>query len=51
MTTNRKESEIPQPDDWDGESDPICPECEGDGMDKWTDYLLPCPLCQGEQML
>ena len=22
--------------------------CHGDGMDPWNDYLLPCPLCQGE---
>jgi hypothetical protein len=26
-----------------------CPRCDGDGMDPLTDYLLPCPLCQGEQ--
>jgi hypothetical protein len=26
-----------------------CPRCHGDGMDPWCDYLLPCPLCQGEQ--
>lgn len=31
--------------DYDGE----CERCRGDGMDPWNDYLLPCPLCQGEQ--
>jgi hypothetical protein len=29
--------------------DEDCPRCKGDGMDPWCDYLLPCPLCQGEQ--
>ena len=27
----------------------ICPECNGDGGDKWNDYILPCPLCQGSR--
>lgn len=26
-----------------------CPRCHGDGMDPWSDYLLPCPLCNGEE--
>lgn len=29
--------------------DEECPRCHGDGRDQMTDYLLPCPLCQGEQ--
>jgi len=33
--------------DYDDESK--CERCHGDGMDPWNDYLLPCPLCQGEQ--
>ena len=27
----------------------VCERCHGDGADPWTDYLLPCPACQGEQ--
>ena len=27
----------------------VCDRCHGDGADPWTDYLLPCPACQGEQ--
>jgi hypothetical protein len=36
---------------WTGseEDDAECPRCQGDGMDPQNDYLLPCPLCQGEQ--
>ena len=34
-------------DDYDDE--PECERCRGDGMDPECDYLLPCPLCQGEQ--
>jgi len=34
-------------DEYDEE--PECPRCEGDGRDPLSDYLLPCPLCQGEQ--
>lgn len=30
-------------DDW------VCDRCHGDGADPWTDYLLPCQACQGEQ--
>ncbi len=26
-----------------------CDQCGGDGRDPYTDYLLPCPACQGEQ--
>jgi len=26
-----------------------CDRCNGDGRDPMTDYLLPCPACQGEQ--
>ena len=35
--------------DYDDE-DTECPRCHGDGRDPWNDYLLPCPLCQGEQV-
>lgn len=24
-----------------------CPDCDGDGGDKWNDYTLPCPSCGG----
>lgn len=24
-----------------------CIHCDGDGMDPYTDYLLPCPQCDG----
>lgn len=35
--------------DDDGDlADWVCDICHGDGMDPWTDYLLPCQ-CQGEQ--
>lgn len=27
-----------------------CPHCHGDGRDPWNDYLLPCPVCQGEEL-
>lgn len=30
-------------DDW------VCDRCHGDGADPWTDYMMPCPACQGEQ--
>lgn len=32
------------PDEYD-----ICQHCLDDGMDPDCDYLLPCPVCQGEQ--
>mgnify|MGYP003657666071 CR=1 FL=1 len=39
-----------EPEDDDSYEDaPECPRCRGDGQDPFTDYLLPCPLCQGEQ--
>lgn len=36
-------------DDYDDQDEPECERCHGDGRDPLTDYLLPCPLCQGEQ--
>jgi hypothetical protein len=37
-------------DDYDEyEEDWVCERCHGDGRDPWTDYLMPCPACQGEQ--
>jgi hypothetical protein len=36
-------------DNCDNFDDSVCPECNGDGRDKWCDYLLPCSLCQWEQ--
>lgn len=44
MTEPRDDYEI---DDDDFET--ICDHCHGDGRDPYTDYLLPCPVCQGEQ--
>lgn len=40
--------------DWDDDRDEevdefVCDWCHGDGRDPMTDYLLPCPACQGEQ--
>lgn len=35
--------------DDDSHEEPECPRCHGDGRDPWNDYLLPCPICQGEQ--
>jgi hypothetical protein len=35
--------------DYDDSDEPECERCHGDGRDPWNDYLLPCPLCQGEQ--
>jgi hypothetical protein len=29
----------------------LCPECKGDGGDKWNDYCLPCPTCGGDGRL
>jgi DnaJ-class molecular chaperone len=29
----------------------LCPECEGDGGDKWNDYCLPCATCGGDGRL
>lgn len=36
-------------DDDDYSDDTHCERCNGDGMDPWNDYLLPCPLCSSEQ--
>lgn len=36
-------------DDYDDPDVPECHWCHGDGMDPMTDYLFPCPYCQGEQ--
>jgi len=36
-------------DDDEGPEDHECHWCRGDGMDPYTDYLLPCPYCQGDQ--
>lgn len=35
----------------DDDTQPIaeCYRCSGDGRDPWNDYLLPCPVCHGEQ--
>jgi DnaJ-class molecular chaperone len=33
------------------DGDRVCPECNGDGGDKWNDYILPCPACNGERYL
>lgn len=37
-------------EDYD-KDEPECERCRGDGRDPWCDYLLPCPVCQGEQAL
>ena len=37
-------------DEWDEFEDPECPRCHGDERDPYTDYLLPCPLCQPDQL-
>lgn len=39
----------PLPDDEREDEADDCLECHGDGMDPLCDYLLPCPVCQGEQ--
>ena len=40
----------PEPDEDSGYDDEEpCELCHGDGRDPYTDYLLPCPHCQGEQ--
>lgn len=41
-----------EPDDYDygyDEEEP-CSLCHGDGRDPYTDYLLPCPHCQGADL-
>jgi hypothetical protein len=34
------------PDEYDMD---VCSHCHDDGRDPDCDYLLPCPVCQGEQ--
>lgn len=34
--------------DYDDYDEPICARCLGNGMDPWSDFLLPCPDCQGD---
>lgn len=34
----------------DDEQDDVCPRCHGDGMYPWNDYLLPCPMCDGDDL-
>lgn len=34
------------PEEWD---DDECPHCRGDGRDPYTDYLMPCPYCGGDE--
>lgn len=36
-------------DRWLDDEGDWCDRCNGDGRDPMTDYLLPCPACQGEQ--
>ncbi len=53
----RAERPVGRPDpehaDWpeydEDAPDEDCQNCHGDGMDPWMDYLMPCPVCQGEQ--
>lgn len=41
-----------QMDAEDGPDDEAtCPQCEGDGGDKWNDYALPCQMCGGDGRL
>lgn len=35
-------------DDDHDDDDDECQNCHGDGRDPWNDYLLPCPMCQGD---
>lgn len=40
------------PFDYDEEArDDTCDYCDGDGGDKWNDYILPCPKCGGDGRL
>ena len=47
--TDRTDNEDDDYEDYELEDD-LCPRCDGDGRDPWTDYLLPCPYCQTEQI-
>lgn len=42
------EEAMGDPDEYD-EEELDCPQCWGDGRDPDAGYLLPCPVCQGEQ--
>lgn len=44
--SERQMQDEEQPDD-----ESMCPECNGDGGDKWNDYSLPCPTCGGDGRL
>jgi hypothetical protein len=48
VTTADEMIAIADEPDYD-DDEPECDRCHGDGRDPWNDYLLPCPLCQGEQ--
>lgn len=52
------DDEIRARDEWmqgadldDGPEEEECPRCHGDGRDPWNDYLLPCPMCLGDEKL
>lgn len=35
----------------EADDESLCPACEGDGSDKWSDYCLPCEKCGGDGRL
>jgi len=37
----------PSESDYTEDFDNTCPDCDGDGGDKWCDYILECPTCGG----
>lgn len=37
-------------DSWLDDDGEQCERCGGDGRDPYTDYLLPCPDCMGDQI-
>lgn len=40
-----------EPDeDYSDDDEEPCELCHGDGRDPYTDYLLPCPHCQGSDL-
>jgi DnaJ-class molecular chaperone len=50
MNFQPPEEDDPRDDDQRAQEDEeICQHCKGDGRDPYTDYLMPCPVCQGEQ--